>query len=62
MIGATAGLGFLINYAQYNFLIPKMYAAIITTSALGVAVNYGLAALVYLVIGRVLVGLVRRLD
>ena len=45
MIGATAGLGFLINYAQYNFLIPKMYAAIITTSAIGVAVNYGLVAL-----------------
>jgi NitT/TauT family transport system permease protein len=45
MIGATAGLGFLINYAQYNFLIPKMYAAILTTSAIGVAVNYGLVAL-----------------
>ncbi len=45
MIGATAGLGFLINYAQFNFLIPKMYAAIITTSAIGVAVNYGLVAL-----------------
>lgn len=45
MIGATAGLGFLINYAQFNFLIPKMYAAIITTSAIGVAVNYGLIAL-----------------
>ena len=45
MIGATAGLGFLINYAQYNFLIPKMYAAILTTSLLGVAVNYGLVAL-----------------
>jgi NitT/TauT family transport system permease protein len=45
MIGATAGLGFLINYAQFNFLIPKMYAAIITTSILGVAVNYGLVAL-----------------
>lgn len=45
MIGATAGLGFLINYAQFNFLIPKMYAAIITTSVLGVAVNYGLIAL-----------------
>jgi NitT/TauT family transport system permease protein len=45
MIGATAGLGFLINYAQYNFLIPKMYAAIITTSLLGVTVNYGLVAL-----------------
>lgn len=45
MIGATAGLGFLINYAQYNFLIPKMYAAIITTTLLGVTVNYGLVAL-----------------
>ncbi|KAA1423876.1 ABC transporter permease [Mumia zhuanghuii] len=45
MIGATAGLGFLINYAQFNFLIPKMYAAIITTALLGVAVNYGLVAL-----------------
>jgi NitT/TauT family transport system permease protein len=45
MIGATAGLGFLINYAQYNFLIPKMYAAIITTTILGVAVNYALVAL-----------------
>ncbi|MFS0886246.1 ABC transporter permease [Aeromicrobium sp. 179-A 4D2 NHS] len=45
MIGAEAGLGFLINYAQYNFLIPKMYAAILTTSLIGVAVNYGLVAL-----------------
>jgi NitT/TauT family transport system permease protein len=45
MIGATAGLGFLINYAQFNFLIPKMYAAIITTSIIGVAVNYALVAL-----------------
>lgn len=45
MIGATAGLGFLINYAQFNFLIPKMYAAILTTTFIGVAVNYGLVAL-----------------
>lgn len=45
MIGATAGLGFLINYAQFNFLIPKMYAAIITTSIIGFLVNYGLIAL-----------------
>lgn len=45
MIGANAGLGFLISYAQFNFLIPKMYAAIITTSVLGLAVNYGLVAL-----------------
>jgi len=45
LIGATAGLGFLINYTQFNFLIPQMYAAILTTSALGLAVNYGLVAL-----------------
>jgi NitT/TauT family transport system permease protein len=45
MIGANAGLGFLISYAQFNFLIPKMYAAILTTSVLGLAVNYGLVAL-----------------
>lgn len=45
MIGATAGLGFLINYSQFNFLIPKMYAAILTTSVIGVLVNYGLIAL-----------------
>lgn len=45
LIGATAGLGFLINYAQFNFLIPKMYAAILTTSVLGLAVNYSLVSL-----------------
>ena len=45
MIGATAGLGYLINYSQYNFLIPQMYAAILTTTAVGLAVNYGLVTL-----------------
>lgn len=45
MIGANEGLGYLINYSQYNFLIPKMYAGIITTSALGVAINYTLIAI-----------------
>lgn len=45
MIGATAGLGYLINYSQLNFLIPQMYAGILTTSALGLAINYGLVAL-----------------
>jgi NitT/TauT family transport system permease protein len=45
MVGATAGLGFLINYSQFNFLIPKMYAAILTTSVIGVIVNYSLVAL-----------------
>jgi NitT/TauT family transport system permease protein len=45
MVGANAGLGFLINYAQFNFLIPKMYAGILTTSLLGLAVNYSLVSL-----------------
>lgn len=45
MIGATAGLGYFINYSQYNFLIPQMYAAILTTSAIGLAVNYALVAI-----------------
>ena len=45
LVGATEGLGFLINYSQMNFLIPKMYAAILTTTMLGLAVNCGLVAL-----------------
>ncbi|PVG81751.1 ABC transporter permease [Nocardioides gansuensis] len=45
MVGAKAGLGFLIMYANFNFLIPKMYAAILVTSLLGLAVNYGLVGL-----------------
>ena len=45
MIGATVGIGFLINYSNNNFLIPQMYAAILTTTLLGLAVNYGLVAL-----------------
>ncbi|WKN48326.1 ABC transporter permease [Nocardioides sp. Arc9.136] len=45
MIGATAGLGYLINYSQFNFLIPQMYAGILTTSVVGLAVNYALVAL-----------------
>jgi NitT/TauT family transport system permease protein len=45
MIGATAGLGYLINYSQMNFLIPQMYAGIITTSALGLAINYSLVGI-----------------
>lgn len=42
MVGATAGLGYFINYAQMNYLIPQMYAAILTTTLLGLVVNYGL--------------------
>lgn len=45
MVGATAGLGYFINYAQTTYLIPQMYAAIVTTTMLGLAVNYGLIAL-----------------
>jgi len=39
MVGAKAGLGYLINYAQYNFAVPDMYAGIITISAIGLVVN-----------------------
>jgi NitT/TauT family transport system permease protein len=39
MVGAKAGLGYLINAAQYNFQIPEMYAGILTLSLLGVTVN-----------------------
>ncbi|MFI2457856.1 ABC transporter permease [Streptomyces sp. NPDC019539] len=39
MIGAKAGLGYLINASQYNFAIPQMYAGIITISAIGVLFN-----------------------
>ncbi|MEV6596311.1 ABC transporter permease [Actinoplanes sp. NPDC051346] len=44
MVGAKAGLGYLINYAQYNFAIPDMYAGIITISAIGLVVNQLLLA------------------
>ncbi|MBG0568585.1 ABC transporter permease [Actinoplanes sp. NEAU-A11] len=39
MVGAKAGLGYLINYAQFNFAVPDMYAGIITISAIGLLVN-----------------------
>jgi NitT/TauT family transport system permease protein len=45
MVGAKAGLGYLINYAQYNFAVPDMYAGIITISAIGLIVNQLLIAL-----------------
>ena len=40
MIGAKSGLGFYIQNAQYNFMIPEMYAAILTLAILGLTVNY----------------------
>lgn len=36
MVGAKAGLGYLIIYSQYNFQIPHMYVGILTTTVLGV--------------------------
>jgi NitT/TauT family transport system permease protein len=37
MVGAKAGLGYLVIYAQYNFQIPEMYAGIVTTTCVGLA-------------------------
>ncbi|MFJ3959292.1 ABC transporter permease [Arthrobacter sp. NPDC090010] len=45
MVGAKAGLGYLITNAQSSFLIPDMYAGILTVAALGFSVNYLLVAL-----------------
>ncbi|MER7212236.1 ABC transporter permease [Streptosporangium sp. NPDC000239] len=39
MVGAKAGLGYLINYAQFNFRVPEMYAGILTISVLGLLIN-----------------------
>lgn len=45
MVGAKAGLGFLIVNAQNSFLIPDMYAGILTIALLGLLVNGVLVAL-----------------
>jgi NitT/TauT family transport system permease protein len=45
MVGAKAGLGYWIVNAQSSFLIPDMYAGILTVSLLGLAVNFLLVAL-----------------
>ena len=39
MVGAKAGLGYLVNASQQNFAIPDMYAAIIAISVIGLAFN-----------------------
>ncbi len=39
MVGVKAGLGYLVNYSQFTFEIPKMYAGIVTLALLGLAVN-----------------------
>ncbi|ESK55335.1 MAG: ABC transporter permease [Moraxellaceae bacterium] len=42
MVGAKAGLGYLINYAQYNFQIPEMFFGIISITTVGLLFNYSL--------------------
>ncbi|MEM5766764.1 MAG: ABC transporter permease subunit, partial [Bacillota bacterium] len=45
MVGAKAGLGFLIFDAQQKFQIPRMYAAILLMSVIGYCANYTLVSL-----------------
>ncbi|QDR81857.1 ABC transporter permease [Sporomusa termitida] len=40
MIGATAGLGYLIMYSQETFNIPEMYAGIVSLAIMGLGINY----------------------
>ena len=39
MVGAKAGLGYLITASQLNFQIPEMYAGIVTIALVGLAFN-----------------------
>jgi len=45
MIGAKAGLGYLVIYSQYSFLIPQMYFGILGITVIGLAFNTILEAL-----------------
>ena len=45
MVGAKAGLGYLIIYSQYSFLIPQMYFGILAITVIGLAFNAILQAL-----------------
>lgn len=45
MVGAKAGLGYLITASQFNFQIPNMYAGIVTIALVGVIVNGILVAI-----------------
>jgi NitT/TauT family transport system permease protein len=39
LVGAKAGLGYLISNSQFNFQIPQMYAGILTVAVVGVGFN-----------------------
>lgn len=45
MVGAKAGLGYLIIYSQYNFQIAQMYFGILAITAIGLAFNFALERL-----------------
>ena len=45
MVGAKAGLGYLVNASQQNFAIPDMYAAIIAIAVVGLIFNHLLVLL-----------------
>lgn len=45
MMGASAGLGFLVFDSQAKFRIPEMFAAIATMSLVGLIVNYSIVAI-----------------
>ncbi|TAK35355.1 MAG: ABC transporter permease [Chloroflexota bacterium] len=45
MLGAKAGLGFLVFYSQNVYKIPNMFAAITTLSIVGLVVNYALVGI-----------------
>jgi len=40
MVGAKAGLGYMMFDAQQTFRIPRMYAAILIMSIIGFGANY----------------------
>jgi NitT/TauT family transport system permease protein len=45
MVGAKAGLGYLIIYSQYSFLIPQMYFGILGITVIGLVFNAVLESL-----------------
>jgi NitT/TauT family transport system permease protein len=45
MMGASSGLGFILFDAQMKYLIPRMYAVILTMSIVGITLNYLLVLL-----------------
>ncbi len=51
MIGASAGLGWLVWNAQMNFQMPQLFAATVLISALGLSLNLSFGALESTLVG-----------